>query len=158
MHTGKFRKLEEGQFCILCILLPLRPLSLLYCSAPLHAGWDAVTPTAPPLLPSTGWDPVTPTAPPLSASPRGLGGRCHAPCSAPFAVHGLGAVGESGKGQALVVQVQPINSLSRKKIHSFQRQVVFSEIKGIVLGKLSLCNICKITISYIMVPEYERKD
>ena len=71
MHTGKFRKLEEGQFCILPPSGYLTPTEaavspiLLRPFRRLHAGWDA----------------VTPPAPPLSASPRGLG-RCHAPCSA----------------------------------------------------------------------------
>ncbi len=79
MHTGKFRKLEEGQFCILPLSRYLTPTEaavspILLRPFAVHAGWG---------------DGVTPPAPPLSASPRGLG-RCHAPYSAPLAVHGQG--------------------------------------------------------------------
>ncbi len=64
--------------------------------------------------------------------PRGLG-RCHAPCSAPFgglgrcsapfAFHGLGGVGETGKGLRTafgfcfkVVQVKPELTFTEKKL------------------------------------------
>ncbi len=55
LHTGKFRKLEEGQFCILPPSGYLTPTEaavspiLLRPFRRLHAGWDAVTPPAPPL-------------------------------------------------------------------------------------------------------------
>jgi hypothetical protein len=126
LHTGKFRKLEEGQFCILPLSGYLTPTEaavspiLLRPFRRLHAGWAAVTPPAPPLSASTragtlsrpllrpfrrlhaGWDAVTPPAPPFCSTLAGSCGR------------------DWGTGQPFfgfcfkVLQVQPINSLSQK--------------------------------------------
>ncbi len=104
LHTGKFRKLEEGQFCIL-------PLS------------GYLTPTEAAVSPIL----LRPFA------VRGLG-RCHAPCSAPFGglgrcstpfvVHGLGGSGRDGErtafGFALWSSKWSLNSLSQKRFTAHQ--------------------------------------